>query len=58
VETLFRYLYERLGAVRLRVSASKQTVCGDFKERLIGTDVNLTARYIRAARKRAYKMRK
>ena len=58
VESLFRYVYDHLDAVRLLVSASKQTACGDFRERLIRTDVELTARYIRAARKRGYKPRK
>jgi AcrR family transcriptional regulator len=58
VEALFRYVYGHLDAVRLLVSASKQTVFGDFKERLIKTDVDLTARYLRAARRRGYKLRK
>jgi AcrR family transcriptional regulator len=58
VEALFRYVYCHLDAVRLLVSASKQTVFGDFKERLIKTDVDLTARYLRAARRRGYKLRK
>ena len=54
VETLFRYIYDHLNAVRLLISASKQTACGDFKERLIKTDTDLTARYLRAARRRGY----
>ncbi|MDR2403473.1 MAG: TetR/AcrR family transcriptional regulator [Spirochaetaceae bacterium] len=58
VETLFRYVYEHLDAVRLLVSASKQTVCGDFKERLIQTDADMTARYIRTARRRGYNVQK
>jgi AcrR family transcriptional regulator len=58
VETLFRYVYDHLDAVRLLVSASKQTVYGDFREQLIRTDVDLTARYLRAARKRGYKLQK
>ena len=58
VETVFRYVYDHLDAVRLLISASKQTVYGDFKERLIKTDVDLTARYLRAARRRGYKLRK
>ena len=40
------------------ISLPKQTACGDFKERLIKTDVDLTARYLRAARRRGYKFRK
>jgi AcrR family transcriptional regulator len=58
VEALFRYVYDHLDAVRLLISASKQTVYGDFKERFISTDVNLTARYLRAARRRGHKLRK
>ncbi|MDR0623370.1 MAG: TetR/AcrR family transcriptional regulator [Treponema sp.] len=58
VETLFRYVYDHLDAVRLLISASKQTVYGDFRERLIRTDADLTARYIRAARRRGYHIRK
>jgi AcrR family transcriptional regulator len=58
VETLFRYIYGRLDAVRLLISASKQTVFGDFRERVIQADTDLTARYIRAVRQRGYRIRK
>jgi AcrR family transcriptional regulator len=58
VEALFRYVYGHLDAVRLLISASKQTVYGDFKEQFIRTDVDLTLRYLRAARRRGYKVRK
>jgi AcrR family transcriptional regulator len=58
VEALFRYVYAHLDAVRLLISASKQTVYGDFKERFIRTDVDLTVRYLRAARRRGYTLRK
>jgi AcrR family transcriptional regulator len=58
VETLFRYVYDHLDAVRLLISASKQTIYGDFKEQLIRVDVDLSARYFRAARRRGYKLRK
>jgi AcrR family transcriptional regulator len=58
VETLFRYVYEHLDAARLLISASKQTVYGDFRERLIRTDVDLTARYFQAARRRGYNIQK
>jgi AcrR family transcriptional regulator len=58
VEVLFRYIYEHLDTVRLLISASKQTVYGDFKERLIRADVDLTKRYLQAARRRGYKLRK
>jgi hypothetical protein len=57
-EALFRYVYGHLDAVRLLISASKQTVYGDFKEQIIKTDVDLTTRYLRAARRRGYKLRK
>jgi AcrR family transcriptional regulator len=58
VEALFRYVYDRLDAVKLLVSASRQTVYGDFREKLIGMDVKLTMRYMRAARKRGFTIRK
>ncbi|MDR2617400.1 MAG: TetR/AcrR family transcriptional regulator [Treponema sp.] len=58
VETFFRHIYGRLDAVKLLLSASKQTVYGDFKEKIILTDLELTSRYIRTARKRGYKIRK
>jgi AcrR family transcriptional regulator len=58
VETLFRYIYGRLDAVRLLISASKQTVYGDFREQVIRVDADLTARYIRAAWRRGYRVRK
>jgi AcrR family transcriptional regulator len=58
VETLFRYVYDHLDAVRLLVSASRQTVFGDFREKLIKMDVELTMRYLRTAQKRGYKIRK
>jgi AcrR family transcriptional regulator len=58
VETVFRYVYDHLDAVRLLISASKQTVYGDFKEQLVRVDVDLSARYFRAARRRGYKLRK
>ena len=58
VETLFRYIYDHLDAVRLLISASKQTVYGDVKEQLVRADVDLSARYFRAARRRGYKLRK
>jgi AcrR family transcriptional regulator len=58
VETVFRHVYEHLDAVRLLISASKQTVYGDFKEQLVRADVDLSARYFRAARRRGYKLRK
>jgi AcrR family transcriptional regulator len=54
VEKVFRYAYDHLAAVRLLISASKQTVFGDFKERIVRMDVDLTMRYLRAARKRGY----
>ncbi|MDR3161414.1 MAG: TetR/AcrR family transcriptional regulator [Spirochaetaceae bacterium] len=58
VELVVRYIYEHLEAARLLISASKQTVLGDFREKIIGMDVDLTARYLRAARKRGYTLRK
>jgi AcrR family transcriptional regulator len=58
VEKVFRYAYDHLAAVRLLISASKQTVFGDFKERLVRVDVDLTMRYLRSARKRGYGIRK
>ncbi|MDR0759298.1 MAG: TetR/AcrR family transcriptional regulator, partial [Treponema sp.] len=58
VEKIFRYAYDHLAAVRLLISASKQTVFGDFKERLVWMDVDLTMRYLRTARNRGYRIRK
>jgi AcrR family transcriptional regulator len=58
VEALFRYVYDHLDAIRLLVSASRQTVYGDFREKLISMDVKLTMRYLRAARKQGYRVRK
>jgi AcrR family transcriptional regulator len=56
VETLFRYVYKHLEAVRLLISASNRTVYGDFRERLIQTDAGLTDRYLRVARRRGYRI--
>jgi hypothetical protein len=58
VETFFRHIYDRLDAVKLLLTASKQTVYGDFKERIILTDLELTMRYIRTARRRGYRIRR
>ncbi|MDR3160383.1 MAG: TetR/AcrR family transcriptional regulator [Spirochaetaceae bacterium] len=58
VELVFRSIYDHLDAARLLISASKQTVYGDFKEKIIRMDVDLTVRYLRAARRRGYKLRK
>jgi AcrR family transcriptional regulator len=58
VEIFFRHIYDRLDAVKLLLTASKQTVYGDFRERIILTDLELTTRYIRAARRQGYKIRK
>ena len=57
MEVFTNYIYEHFGTFKLLISASEQTPYERFTHTLVDTDVDLTLKYIRLARKLGHPVR-
>ncbi|QEJ99521.1 TetR/AcrR family transcriptional regulator [Treponema phagedenis] len=57
-ELFLGYVYEHFDSFKLLLSASEQTAYADFVDRLVQTEVEMTAQYLAAVRRSGYKIRK